>query len=247
VSTEDERLLGGPLRDPSFRDRDPWRVLRIQAEFVDGFDALADLGRAVTIFGSARTKPHEKQYQDAVDLARRLGEAGFAIITGGGPGIMRAGNEGARAAGARSIGLNIELPFEQHVNPFVDEEIDFRYFFVRKTMLVKYAQAFVIFPGGFGTMDELFEALTLVQTGKIHDFPVVLFDTAYWSGLLDWLRSTMQKEGKIGTSDLDLLLVTDDPEEAVQHVLGGGGEERRATEAESVQRTARHYASDVSE
>lgn len=219
-STEDEILLASPKgSSESFTNTDTWRVLRIMGEFVEGFEALAGVETAVTIFGSARTKPDHPQYQQAIEVARLLGEAGYAIITGGGPGIMQAGNEGARKAGALSIGLNIELPFEQHLNPHVDLSIDYRYFFARKTMLVKYAQAFVIFPGGFGTMDELFEALTLIQTGKVKNFPVVLFDTAYWGGLIDWLRNTMLAEGKISAPDLDLMLLTDDPEEARDYII----------------------------
>ena len=218
--TEDEQLLVAPGKAPvNFTETDPWRVLRINSEFVRGFDALAELNTAVTIFGSARTKPGDEQYETAVAVARLLGEAGFSVITGGGPGIMEAGNKGAAEANAPSIGLNIELPFEQHINPYVSMAIDFRYFFVRKMMLVKYAQAFVIFPGGFGTMDELFEALTLIQTGKIRNFPVVLFDTSYWVGLLDWLRQSMLAGGKISEADLDLLLVTDSPEEVRDHIL----------------------------
>lgn len=212
--TEDTRLLIAPCDQPeNFTDTDPWRVMRVMSEFVQGFDALAELGPAVTIFGSARVKPDNPHYQQAVETARLLGEAGFNIITGGGPGIMQAGNEGAKQANVTSVGLNIELPFEQHLNPFVDIAVDYRYFFVRKTMLVKYAQGFVIFPGGFGTMDELFEALTLVQTGKIQNFPIVLFDSSYWEGLLGWLRGTMLREGKVSASDLDLLIVTDSPTE----------------------------------
>ncbi|MDP9313055.1 MAG: TIGR00730 family Rossman fold protein [Chloroflexota bacterium] len=209
--TEDEQLLAVPVQQPLFTQTDPWRVMRIMAEFVEGFDELAELGPSVTIFGSARVKPDDPQYAAAVEVARLLGEAGFTIITGGGPGIMEAGNRGAQVAGVPSIGLNIELPFEQGSNPFVDVAIDFRYFFVRKTMFVKYAQAFVIFPGGFGTMDELFEALTLIQTGKVQNFPVILFGSAFWHGLLDWLRTTMLVEGKISPADLDLLIVTDSP------------------------------------
>lgn len=219
-STEDEKLLSTPTEESSaFTHTDPWRVMRIMSEFVDGFDTLADLGPAVTIFGSARTKPGNPQYHAAVEVARLLGEAGYAIITGGGPGIMQAGNEGAKAAGVSSIGLNIELPFEQGSNPFVDVPIDFRYFFVRKTMFVKYAQGFVIFPGGFGTMDELFESLTLIQTGKVQNFPVVLYDTVYWGGLLEWIKNTMLAEGKISAPDLDLLLVADSPEEACNSII----------------------------
>lgn len=213
--TEDERLLAGPILDGTpFYKTDTWRVMRIMGEFVEGFDALAELGSAVTIFGSARVKPGEAHYETAVTVAKILGEAGFNIITGGGPGIMEAGNKGAKLAGVQSVGLNIELPFEQHLNPYVDLSIDFRHFFTRKVMLVKYAQAFVIFPGGFGTMDELFEALTLIQTGKVQNFPVVLFDTSYWGGLVDWLRGSMLAGGKISPGDLDLLILTDSPEEA---------------------------------
>ncbi len=221
AATEDERLLESPATSPSragadFLHSDPWRVFRIMGEFVEGFDTLANVGRAVTIFGSARVKPDDPQYHDAETTARLLGDAGFSVITGGGPGIMEAANRGARAGGAKSIGCNIELPFEQGVNAYVDVAINFRYFFVRKTMFVKYAEAFVIFPGGFGTMDELFEALTLIQTGKVRDFPVILFGSAYWQGLLDWLRGTMLAEGKISAADLDLVVVTDSPEEAVR-------------------------------
>lgn len=219
--TEDKRLLIAPYEesDDDFTNTDPWRVMRVMSEFVQGFDALADLGPAITIFGSARTKPNHPQYKQATEVARLLGEAGFNIIIGGGPGIMQAGNEGAKQAQVESVGLNIELPFEQHLNPFVDISVDYRYFFVRKTMLVKYAQGFVIFPGGFGTMDELFEALTLIQTGKIENFPVVLFDSAYWGGLISWLKQTMLAEGKISPADLDLLIVTDSPAEARDAVV----------------------------
>jgi uncharacterized protein (TIGR00730 family) len=182
-------------------------------EFVEGFDTLAELGPAVTLFGSARVRSDDAMYQATVDVARLLGEAGFTIITGGGPGIMEAGNKGAREANVPSIGLNIELPFEQGSNAYVDIGIEFRYFFVRKMMFVKYAQGFVIFPGGFGTLDELFEALTLIQTGKVKNFPVILFGSYYWQGLLDWLRTTLLPEGKIAPADLDLLVVTDSPEE----------------------------------
>jgi uncharacterized protein (TIGR00730 family) len=217
--TEDERLFAMPRDDTAFLDTDPWRVLRIQGEFVEGFNALAGLGPAVTVFGSARTRPGDVQYEQAVALAQQLGEAGFAIISGGGPGIMEAANKGAHQAQARSVGLNIELPFEQHLNPYVDLDINFRYFFVRKTMLVKYSLAFVIFPGGFGTMDELFEALTLIQTGKIQNFPVVMMGSSYWQGLIDWLRGTMLAEGKISEEDLDLLYITDSIEEAADIIV----------------------------
>jgi hypothetical protein len=217
--TEDEQLLQSPSQEVPFTETDPWRVMRIMSEFVQGFDALAELSQAVTIFGSARTPPGDPNYEAAVETAYLLGEAGCAIITGGGPGIMEAANKGAQQAGVLSVGLNIELPFEQHVNPYVDLALNHRYFFVRKTMLVKYAQAFVIFPGGFGTMDELFESLTLIQTGKIRNFPVVLFDSSYWQGLLDWLRDTMQVGGKIGKADLDLIMVTDSPVEVRDFVM----------------------------
>ncbi len=233
-STEDEQLFLTPFARPQkFTDSDPWRVLRIQSEFVEGFDALAELGPAVGIFGSARTKRNQPEYQQAVELGRRLGQAGFAIITGGGPGIMEAGNKGASEAGSHSIGLNIELPFEQHVNPYVDLAIDFRYFFVRKTMFVKYSLGLVIFPGGFGTMDELFESLTLIQTGKIHNFPIVLFDSDYWEGLLQWLRQNALKEGKIAVEDMDLVTVTDDIDEAAETIIESTKEkaERQKQEA----------------
>jgi uncharacterized protein (TIGR00730 family) len=217
----DTHLLTAPAEPEAakFVTTDPWRVLRIQSEFVRGFDTLADLGPAVTIFGSARTRPDEPDYEAARVTARLLGEAGFGIITGGGPGIMEAANRGACEAGVASVGLNIELPFEQKVNEFVDRSIEFRYFFVRKTMLVKYAQAFVIFPGGFGTIDELFEALTLIQTGKIKSFPVVLYGSYYWGGLVAWLRSAMLGGGKIAEADLALLPVVDSPEAVCRQVL----------------------------
>jgi uncharacterized protein (TIGR00730 family) len=203
-----------PFADISFLDSDAWRALRIMGEFIEGFDALARLGPAVSIFGSARTPPADPDYEQARLLARRLTEEGFTIITGGGPGIMEAASRGAREAEGVSVGLAIDLPLEQGVNPYVDLAIYFRYFFVRKTMFVKYAQAFVIFPGGFGTFDELFESLTLVQTGKIDHFPVILFGSDYWQGLLDWLRSRVVAEGKIDEVDLSLMQICDDVEEA---------------------------------
>jgi hypothetical protein len=237
--TEDEQLLATPKPEQTlFTHTDPWRVMRIMGEFVEGFDALAELGPAVTIFGSARVKPDEPQYQQAVEVARLLGGAGFAIITGGGPGIMEAGNRGAQQAGVQSIGLNIELPFEQGSNPFVEIAVDFRYFFVRKTMFVKYAQAFVIFPGGFGTMDELFEALTLIQTDKIKNFPIILFGSYYWQGLLDWLRSTMLAEGKICSADLDLVMVTDSPAEVRDLIVHSMQDQPWRTEQEEGARAA---------
>lgn len=231
--TEDERLLQ-PVDHSVGRRRydvlghDAWRVFRIMGEFVEGFEELALLGPAVSFFGSARATPDEPIYQQCVETARLVGEAGFCIVTGGGPGMMEAANRGAREAGVHSVGCNIELPFEQGTNPFVDVSIHFRYFFVRKTMFVKYARAFVIFPGGFGTLDELFEALTLIQTGKIRSFPVVLFGTDYWEGLVEWMRESVLAEGRISREDLDLFLLTDSPEEAAAYVSErSDGRERR--------------------
>ncbi|MQA90857.1 MAG: TIGR00730 family Rossman fold protein [Gemmatimonas sp.] len=217
--TEDEQLLGSAKPAPDFTQSDPWRVFRIMGEFVEGFDTLANVGPAVALFGSARVLPDDPQYETAAETAALLARAGFAVITGGGPGLMEAANRGASEAGGISIGCNIELPFEQGTNSWVEIAINFRYFFVRKTMFVKYSEAFIIFPGGFGTMDELFEALTLIQTGKIRNFPVILFGSEYWSGLLDWIRGVMLAEGKITPHDVDLLFVTDSPEEAVQVIL----------------------------
>ena len=207
-----------PFADPSFLESDAWRALRIMGEFIDGFDALARLGPAVSIFGSARTNADHPRYQQARKLAARLSEEGFTVITGGGPGIMEAANRGAKEAEGVSVGLAIDLPHETGLNPYVDLPAYFRYFFVRKTMFVKYAQAFVIFPGGFGTFDELFESLTLVQTGKIDHFPIVLFGSEYWSGLLDWLKSTVAREANVFEDDLDLILVSDDIDEIVDIV-----------------------------
>ena len=217
-TTEDERLLES-VEDIRAIGKDAWRVFRIMGEFVEGFEEMSEVGKAVSIFGSARVGPEDPMYQRCVETARLLGEAGFSIITGGGPGVMEAANRGAKLARATSVGCNIELPFEQRSNDFLDVSIDFRYFFVRKTMFVKYAQAFVIFPGGYGTLDELFEALTLIQTNKVRDFPIVLFGSAYWSGLLSWLRGTMAAEGKIAPADLDLMLVTDEPAEVARHIV----------------------------
>jgi uncharacterized protein (TIGR00730 family) len=246
--TEDERLLAGPPRDPAeFLHTDTWRVLRIMGEFVEGFEALAEIRQAVTIFGSARVREDDPMYQAATDVARLLGEAGFTIITGGGPGIMEAGNRGAREAGVPSIGLNIELPFEQGVNEHVEVGVEFRYFFVRKTMLVKYAQAFVIFPGGFGTFDELFEALTLVQTGKVQNFPIILFGSAYWSGLIAWLRETVLAERKIAEPDLELLIVTDSAEEVRDIILEAvrDGAKQEAHEESAREETRKVYSRHV--
>jgi uncharacterized protein (TIGR00730 family) len=244
--TQDQQLLVGPRLDADrsrFTETDPWRALRILGEFVEGFDLLAELGRAVTIFGSARVKEGDPQYQAAAEVARLLGEAGFTIITGGGPGIMEAANLGARQAGVMSVGLNIELPFEQGVNPYVDLPIEFRYFFARKTMFVKYAEAFVIFPGGFGTMDELFEALTLIQTGKISNFPVILFDSSYWAGLLGWLRGTMLAEGKISAGDLDLIIISDSPAEVRDLILSARREQWRTEQEQEAREKTREVLS----
>jgi uncharacterized protein (TIGR00730 family) len=213
-STTDERLLD--RRGPTdWVHTDPWRVLRIQSEFVEGFGLLAELPRAVSVFGSARTPRDHPHYLAGVQLGAALAEAGYAVITGGGPGAMEAANRGCSEAGGLSVGLGIELPFEQELNEWVDVGISFRYFFVRKTMFVKYAQAFVIMPGGFGTLDELFEALTLVQTRKVTRFPVILFGSDYWTGLMAWVRDTLAGQGTISKSDLDLVTVTDDVAEAV--------------------------------
>jgi uncharacterized protein (TIGR00730 family) len=213
-TTTDERLLDS--RGPSdWVHTDPWRVLRIQSEFVEGFGTLAELGPAVSVFGSARIRRDHPSYAAAVEIGRRLAEKRFTVITGGGPGIMEAANKGAAEAGGVSVGLGIELPFEQGLNDYVNLGINFRYFFARKTMFVKYAQGFIVMPGGFGTFDELFEALTLVQTRKVTSFPVVLFDSGYWQGLLDWARGSVSAYGCIAERDLALLRVTDDVEEAV--------------------------------
>jgi uncharacterized protein (TIGR00730 family) len=216
-STTDQRLLDS--RGPSdWVHTDPWRVLRIQAEFVEGFGMLAELPRAVTVFGSARTSHDHPEYTQGQELGAALADAGFAVITGGGPGVMEAANRGCSEAGGLSVGLGIELPFEQGLNDWVDVGINFRYFFARKTMFVKYSQAFVCLPGGFGTLDELFEALTLVQTKKVTKFPVVLLGSEYWGGLYDWIAGTVHESGKVGEKDLALLHVTDDVDDAVKIV-----------------------------
>ena len=218
AATTDQRLLdsAGPT---DWLHTDPWRVLRIQSEFVEGFGLLAELGPAVSVFGSARTAIDHPDYEHARQLGAALTQAGYAVITGGGPGTMEAANRGASEAGGTSVGLGIELPFEQRLNDWVDIGLTFRYFFARKTMFVKYAQAFVILPGGFGTLDELFEALTLVQTRKVTRFPVILFGEQYWAGLLDWLRGTVLPEAKIGAADLELIRVTSDVGEAVSIIV----------------------------
>ncbi|MDB4939098.1 MAG: hypothetical protein JWP87_6070 [Labilithrix sp.] len=218
--TEDEKLLQLGRWDPDdFTTTDPWRVMRMTSEIVEGFDTLDSIERGVSIFGSARTAPDDPHYAAAVETARLLAKAGYAIITGGGPGIMEAANRGARLGKGPSIGCNIELPFEQGTNPYVDTAINFRYFFVRKTMFIKYSNAFIVFPGGFGTLDEAFEALTLIQTGKIYQFPVVFFGTEYWGGLVDWLRDRALAGKKISKGDLELLTLTDDPKQAAACVM----------------------------
>ncbi len=219
VETEDEKLLQHPQHEADFTRSDPWRVMRIMSEFIEGFDVLAKTEKGVAVFGSARIGPEDPQYQQAIEVSRLLAKAGFSIITGAGPGIMEAANKGARLGGGPSIGCNIELPFEQGANPYVDTLINFRYFFVRKTMFIKYSSAFIIFPGGFGTLDELFEAVTLIQTGKIYQFPVILMGRRYWAGLLRWLNTRVLHEKKIAPGDLDLLFLTDDPEEAATAVI----------------------------
>ena len=222
--TADEALLEAPavqeaIGRPDFRVSDPWRVMRMTGELVAGFDALAGVGPAVSIFGSARVPRGHPQYEGARALARRLALEGFSIITGGGPGIMEAANRGAVEGGAESIGCNIELPFEQQMNPFVRIPVNFRYFSIRKTMFVKYSVGFIIFPGGFGTFDELFEALTLIQTGKLRNFPVVLFGAGYWQGLIDWIRDTVLAEGKIASEDVDRLILCDRIEAVAELML----------------------------
>lgn len=217
-ATQDEQLLESPRTD-EFTHTDTWRVFRIMGEFVEGFDELASLTRGISIFGSARTPPEDRYYKAAQETAALLAREGFAVITGGGPGIMEAANRGAFEAGGLSVGCNIELPFEQGANPYLTRSLTFRYFFVRKMMFVKYSLGFIIFPGGFGTLDELFEALTLIQTKKIRNFPVVLFGSAYWEGLLNWIRDPAMKEGKVTEQDLKLLHLTDSPAEVVKIIV----------------------------
>ena len=216
--TQDEQLLESPRGD-EFTHTDTWRVFRIMGEFVQGFEELASLTRGIAIFGSARTIPDSAEYKAAEETAALLARAGFAVITGGGPGIMEAANKGAFEAGGISVGCNIELPFEQGTNPYLTRSVTFHYFFVRKMMFVKYSLGFIIFPGGFGTLDELFEALTLIQTQKIRNFPVVLFGSDYWNGLVQWIRDVAFKGGKVSQQDLNLLHVTDSPAEVVQIVM----------------------------
>jgi len=226
--TEDRKLLA-PTEEPAFLDTDPWRALRILSEFVDGFDALARVGPAITVFGSARVSPGSPDYAMAREIGRLLAKEGYAVITGGGPGVMEAANRGCQEGGGLSVGCNIELPHEQSINPYVDLGVEFRYFFARKTMFVKYADGFVILPGGFGTMDELFEAVTLIQTGKIRHFPVVLVGSAFFGGLLAWIKDKLLAEGMISPGDIDLIQLTDEPAEVIEIV-------RRAARARSERR-----------
>ena len=216
-TTQDEQLLESPRPD-EFTHTDPWRVFRIMGEFVEGFDELATLSRGIAIFGSARTHPDDPDYKAAQETAALLAVEGFAVITGGGPGIMEAANRGAFEAGGISVGCNIELPFEQRPNPYQTKSLTFKYFFVRKMMFVKYSLGFIIFPGGFGTFDELFEALTLIQTRKIRNFPIILFDSKYWTGMLNWLRDVVLAEGKISEIDFQMIHIADSPAEVVQIV-----------------------------
>lgn len=218
VDMSDQHLLD-TTGAGQFVHTDPWRVLRIQSEFVEGFGALAGIGKAVSVFGSARTKPGTPYYEMGVEVGRKLAEAGVAVITGGGPGSMEAANRGAVEGKGLSVGLGIELPFEQGLNQWVDLGINFRYFFARKTMFVKYAQGFIVLPGGLGTLDELFEAMVLVQTRKVTSFPIVLLGVDFWSPMVDWIRGTLVAEGMVSEKDLDLIQVVDDPAEAVDRVL----------------------------
>jgi hypothetical protein len=215
AGTEDQRFLSRRVA-PDFTHTDPWRALRILSEFIEGFDALANLGPAITVFGSARVPEDHPTYAIARELGRRLAQEGYAVMTGGGPGVMEAANRGCQEAGGLSVGCNIELPHEQALNAYVDLGVEFRYFFVRKVMFVKYADGFVILPGGFGTLDELAEALTLIQTGKIQHFPVILVGVAYWTGLIDWMRTVLVSAAAIAPQDLDLFTITDDPDEVVR-------------------------------
>jgi uncharacterized protein (TIGR00730 family) len=230
-ATLDEEMLEAETTEVLSTLDDADRIDRVTAELETGFRALWHVGAAVSVFGSARTPPDDPEYELARAVARRLGEAGFAIITGGGPGVMRAANEGARDAGALSIGLDIDLPYEQGMNDFVDLPLQFHYFFVRKVMFVRYASAFLVFPGGFGTLDELFEALTLIQTNKIRHFPVILFCADYWSGLVQWIRERLLAEGKISPSDMDLFRVTDDADEVLEIVSAAAHRQARAPRA----------------
>jgi uncharacterized protein (TIGR00730 family) len=233
TTTHDQRLLD-EQGSAEWLHKDPWRVLRIQAEFVEGFGLLADLPRAVSVFGSARIKPGTAYYELAEQVGAKLAEAGYAVITGGGPGIMEAGNKGANPNGL-SVGLGIELPFEQSMNEHIDIGMEFRYFFVRKMMFVKYSQAFVVLPGGFGTLDELFEAITLVQTKKITRFPIVLMGVSFWQPLMDWITGTLLPEGLISADDPKLFHLTDDPDEAIRFIVESHVKAAQSDIEESVQ------------
>lgn len=226
TETADQRLLDR-RQSSDWVHTDPWRVMRITSEFVEGFGALAELGPAVSVFGSARTKPDDPVYALGAEVGRAVVEAGYAVITGGGPGAMEAANKGALHAGGTSVGLGIELPFEAGLNEYVDLGVNFRYFFARKTMFIKYATGFIVLPGGLGTLDELFEAVTLVQTGKVTSFPIVLLGTAYWGPLLAWLRDTCVEQGTISPKDLDLFILTDSVQEAVQAIVAANGTQDR--------------------
>ncbi len=219
-TNEDKQLLQSkPATESNFTDTDPWRILRIQGEFVEGFDTLSELGPAIAIFGSARTQKDTRFYNEAVQVAHKLSDAGFAVITGGGPGIMEAANCGAKMGKGVSVGCNIELPYEQKPNPYQDISLSFRYFFVRKTIFVKYSIGYVIFPGGFGTLDELFEALTLAQTRKIDHFPIVLHGKEYWQALLSWMKTYELDTGYISPEDTDLFRITDTPDETTEFIV----------------------------
>lgn len=222
-NASEEKRLQESFRQKTWDEtvtKDSWMVFKVMSEFVDGYEKLAKIGPCVSIFGSARLKREDKYYEMAVDIAKKITEIGFGVITGGGPGIMEAGNKGAKEGGGKSIGLNIELPFEQHFNPYIDKSysMDFDYFFVRKVMFVKYSQSFIVLPGGFGTLDELSEALTLIQTHKIGRFPIVLVGSEFWSGLLDWFSNTLLKNGLIAEGDLSLFRIVDSADEAVAHI-----------------------------
>jgi len=212
------KCLSDNLGKEDFTQEDPWRIFRIMSEFVEGFEVLSKLDKAVTIFGSARTKPNDPHYKLGEEVAYYMAKAGYAVITGGGPGLMEAANKGTKRAGGHSIGLNIHLPCEQKPNPYIDTLLDFRYFFIRKVMFVKYAKAFVILPGGYGTLDEFFEAISLIQTERISKFPVILFNSKYWGGLLDWLKDVVLKQGNISKSDLDIFTVVDKPKEVAEAI-----------------------------
>ncbi|GAB3487727.1 LOG family protein [Nocardiopsis coralliicola] len=244
-TTTDQRLLD--RRGPSdWVHTDPWRVLRIQSEFVEGFGLLSELGQAVSVFGSARIKEDSPYYALGVQTGAALANAGYAVITGGGPGLMEAANKGAASVDGQSLGLGIELPFEQTLNSYVDTGVTFRYFFVRKTMFVKYSQAFVVLPGGFGTLDELFEAITLVQTRKVTRFPVVLIGREFWGGLVDWIHQRLLDEGVISNQDPDLIRITDDPEEAVRIVQAAHAHIEREAQEKAAAEAAAHSAANGS-